>query len=370
MNRQRLLYVISDIDKALAFEWISSFFKSKYELTVILIGKRNTAFENYLASIEVPVSVIADDEHAGNFSKWLALIKYIRMIRPDIVHTQLWRATLLGMTASWMLRIKKRIFTRHHAALHYNEYPSGRKWDKLCNFIATDIVAISENVKTILIQWDKANPQKIQVIHHGFDFDYFSNTNEQQIENLRKKYIADHHPVIGVISRYLKLKGIQYVIPAFQKVLEKYPRARLVLANASGEYAGEIKTLLKSLPDHSYHEVLFEKDLASLYKLFDVFVHIPIHPTVEAYGQTYVEALASGVPSVFTLSGVAPEFIKHGHNAIVVEYKNIEATTTAILQILGDKALQQALIKTGRTSVQPFSLTNMLSKLETLYEDA
>lgn len=368
MTKKRLLYIVSDIDKALAFEWTSLFLKSRYDLTFILIGKQSTTLEKYLNAIGVPCYVISDDEYPGHFSKWFRLMKYLRQLRPDIVHTQLWRATLLGMTASWLLRVKQRVFTRHHAAIHYNEYPTGRKWDRLCNFLATHIVAISENVKTILIQWDKADGNKIHVIHHGFDFEYFTNTDAETVNRLRSSYTLDHYPVIGVIARYLKLKGIHYVIPAFEKVLEKYPKAHLILANASGEYVSEIRPLLSTLPNNAYTEILFEKDLASLYKLFDIFVHVPIHSTVEAYGQTYVEALVAGVPSVFTLSGVAPEFIRHEYNAIVVEYKDANATAAAIVRILEDKDLRQSLVTAGRTSVQEFSLPNMLIKLEALYE--
>jgi hypothetical protein len=61
---------------------------------------------------------------------------------------------------------------------------------------------------------------------------------------------------------------------------------------------------------------------------------VPIDDTIEAFGQTYIEALISGVPSVFTLSGVASEFIENGKNALVVDYKNSEQISVAIDQIL------------------------------------
>src|SRR5256885_4070776 len=42
-------------------------------------------------------------------------------------------------------------------------------------------------------------------------------------------------------------------------------------------------------------------------KLLDVFVHAPIAPQVEAFGQVYVEAMAAGVPSVITRAGIRSE---------------------------------------------------------------
>jgi glycosyltransferase involved in cell wall biosynthesis len=174
-------------------------------------------------------------------------------------------------------------------------------------------------------------------------------------------------PVVGVIARYLELKGIQFIIPAFQKLLDDFPRAHLVLANAHGDFEKPIKNLLGKLPSGSYTEILFENDLVSLYKLFNIYVHTPINMQEEAFGQTYVEALAAGVPSVFSLSGVAPEFIVDKTNALVVPYANPAAIEQGIRQIANDANLRDSLIEQGLISARLFSLDNMIFRLEALY---
>jgi glycosyltransferase involved in cell wall biosynthesis len=368
--KTRLLYIVSDIDKALAFEWIANHLPVRFDMAFLLIGKSDTALIKYLSNKGIRHYVIGDKPGDNFFLKWLKVLRIIRKEKPHIVHTHLWRANILGQSAAWILRIRKRIFTRHHAMVHYDEYPSGRKWDVLCNAMATHIVAISQNVRNILIHKDKANPAKIHVINHGFDLKYFEELSPGHIEEMAGRY--DFHegkkPIIGVISRYLRLKGIQYIIPAFAVIREKYPTAHLVLANAIGDYSKEIKDILQTLPPSSYTEIQFENDLATLYGFFDVFIHTPIDENSEAFGQTYVEALSAKVPSVFTLSGIAPEFIKHGHNALVVGYKNPEEIAAAILRLLEDETLRDWLKKEGKDSVARFSLNEMLIKLENLYE--
>lgn len=174
----------------------------------------------------------------------------------------------------------------------------------------------------------------MHLIHHGFELDAFKNVNTEEVEQLRVKYnLKDNHPVVGMISRYEKGKGIQHVIPAFQKLLKEYPNAVLVLANSHGSYAREIKAMLKQLPDHSYREIRFEYNLFALYKLFDVFVHVPEYAEYEAFGQVYVEALAAGVPSVFTLSGIALEFIEDRKNALVCKYGDSSDIYNALSEI-------------------------------------
>ncbi len=133
-------------------------------------------------------------------------------------------------------------------------------------------------------------------------------------------------PVIGVVARYEILKGIQCIIPAFRRLLEDFPDAKLVLANAYGHYAHQIRRLLRGmLPDHSYCEIQFEPDPVALYSSFDVFVHTPLVAGYEAFGQVYVEALAAGLPSVFTPSGIAAEFITDQLNAHLVPFQDSDA---------------------------------------------
>lgn len=301
----------------------------------------------------------------------MSVFRILHREKPAVVHTHLWQANLLGLSASWLLRIKKRIYTRHHATVHYHEHPSGRKWDLACNFFSTEIVAISQNVREILTLWDKANPKKIKLIYHGFELDYFASVSNERVNALRakQKLQANDAPIIGVISRYMEWKGIQYIIPAFRKILNQFPNAKLILANAHGSYQAEIKQLLSSLPPRSFIEIRFEEDLAALYKIFDIFVHVPTDAHVEAFGQTYIESLASGIPSVFTLSGIAKEFVSRNYNAWVADFKNSDQIAMGIEKILGDKNYRQTLSSNGLKSIQQFSLDTHILALERLYKE-
>jgi glycosyltransferase involved in cell wall biosynthesis len=173
------------------------------------------------------------------------------------------------------------------------------------------------------------------------------------------------------VARYSHWKGIQYIIEAFIRLRQDHPNALLILANAKkGDYKDELALQLSALPTDAYCEIVFEHNLFALYHLFDVYVHVPIDPELEAFGQTYVEALAAGIPSVFTLSGVAREFIVHEKNALVVDFQQSVPIYEAIQRILTDPGLQESMIKQGQSDVRiMFSLQEMIRKLEDLYEE-
>ena len=368
--KTKLTYILSSIDKAIAFEWIvQNIDKNKIELSFILLNNKSTYIEQFLEANNIYVKRIYLNSKKDYPKAFFKISKELKKIKPDIVHAHLRDANILGLSAAKLLGIKKRIYTRHHSSFHHDNFPKAVKWDKFVNRRATDIIAISENVKNVLINYEKVNESKIKLIHHGFDLDAFANVNDEYISELKDKYIPKQkYPVIGIIARYINWKGHKYQIEAFKKILEKYPNAYFIFANANGPDKKEIQELLKNnLPNSSYTEIEFENNLFALYKLFNIYVHTPINKEIEAFGQTYVEALASGVPSVFTLSGVASEFIIDRENALLVDYCNSEQIYNAIIELLNDEELRNKIIKNGKESVKPFALDLFIEKLEKKY---
>jgi len=368
--KTNITYIISNIDKALAFEWVEQYLnKDKYNLSFILLNSGDSVLETYLSKKNVLCKRIHYTGKKDIPKSIYHIHRFLKKNKISIIHTHLFDANICGLIAGWMAKIPKRIYTRHHSNFHHQYYPHAVKYDKLANRLSTDIIAISEVVKRILIEDEGTPKHKVHVIHHGFELSDFSSTPISAIELLNKKYNSNmQHPVIGVISRYTELKGIQYIIPAFEKLLKIYPDALLILAGGTGSYKNEIKKLLDQIPDKNYLEIKFENNIFALYRVFDIFVHVPIHNEMEAFGQTYVEALASGIPSVFTLSGISNEFIKHKHNALVVSYKNSDEIYNSIIELLEDKSLREKLIFNGKKDVNSlFELHKMISSLEAVY---
>jgi glycosyltransferase involved in cell wall biosynthesis len=369
-NRLKVVYIISHIDKAIGFEWIAEKLdKTRFDLSFILLNDKPSYLARHLREKEIPVIELRVGGKKRMPVVLWQVIKILRKEKTDVIHTHMYIADVIGQLAGKILGIKKRVYTRH-SSNESRKYHNKNKIDKLVNSLSTDIVAISENVKNILIKEEAVKPDKIRLIHHGFDLEKFVSVKSEEIKSLSLKYNQNNKkPVIGVVARYTHWKGIQYTIAAFNELLKDYPNALLLLANAKkGDYKNEIAALLSQLPEDSFYEIEFEHNLFALYHLFDVYVHIPIDPELEAFGQTYIEALAAGIPSVFTNSGVAREFIHNGENAIVVDFQSSEQVYKSIVRLFEDIALRETLIRNGRKDVQElFSLEKMIYNLEELY---
>lgn len=363
-------YIISNVNKSVAFEWIATHLnKDKFNLEVILMNPHESELENFLKTQNVVVYRIKYSGKKDILKAIFLIYKILRKNLADVVHAHLLDASLAGLISGRLAGVKKRIHTRHHSDYHHVYFPKAVKYDKIVNRLSTNVIAISEVVKNILVSKEKVSPQKISIIHHGFQMKECSHPIETDVNRLKQKYNpVGLFPVIGVISRYTEWKGIQFIIPAFEKLLIRYPSALLVLANATGDYKQEIQRLLQKIPQKNYIEIPFESKVFALYKLFDIFIHVPISPEVEAFGQTYIESLAAGVPLIATKSGIAHEVLVDKHNSLVVPYKNSEAIYESIITLLSNEDLKKSIVSNSFSSVSgKFKLELMLQKLETLY---
>lgn len=369
-NKIKGLILISNVQKALEHEWFCEFVdKKEFDLEFVLfnsvssdlyrfISDKGFKCKNYglKSKFFIPVYVLF-------FSFKMLFKKY------DFIHCHLFEASLIGLISSKIAGVKKRIYTRHHADFHHIYFPNAIKYDLLNNRLSTHIVAVSSNVKNILIERENVNNDKVFIIPHGIPASIINETvSLAEVDLIKKKYcIQNNQPIIGVVSRFTEWKGIQYIIPAFKKIVLDHPNAILVLANARGDYENQIKKMLSELPQNSFILIEFENNMRPLFKSFSMFIHTPIDKFCEAFGQVYIETLSLEVPMICTLSGIANDFIVNEENALTVNFKNIDDIYYAMNRLLNDEDLKKNIVRNGKNSVQVFSFEAKFEKLKKIY---
>jgi glycosyltransferase involved in cell wall biosynthesis len=371
MQNKKVFYVVSLVHKSLAFEWIATSLRKSSDLTFILLNPDDSEFQQFLFAKNVRVIRINFSGKRDILKTFFRLCLIFAREKPDVVHTHLVDATWMGITAAWFTRIPMRIYTRHNSTLHHVYYPSAVKYDRFVNKLATQIISISQATDFVLLNMENVPVKKLRKIEHGFHLELFSDPKTEKVKLMGDKWtIRTQGPCIGVIARHIEWKGIQYIIPAFQQFLGLYPDAQLVMANAAGPYHKKITEMLKDIPSRNYVQIPFEEDIASLYPLFHIYVHTPVDSTCEAFGQTYVEALAAGIPSIFTLSGIAAEFIEHKQSAWVVDFENTDQILAGMKQLWTNELLRRQLIENGRNKVfSKFTFEPMMDALNKLYNE-
>lgn len=354
--KRKVLVVLFNLDRAREHEWYAQLMdQSRYEIHFILINRCEGHFANFLKDHGFQL-------HCFHYAAKIDLLKIsysiYRLIRKqqyDIVHTHLFESSISGILASWVAGTPVRIVTRHHSDFHHLNSPLGVFMDKLINRLSTHVIAVSRVVRDILIKKEGVHPDKISLIPHGIDTQAFGEAavEADRVHEIRRRLVLnDGIKVIGSVSRFIQWKGVQHIIDAFIRLREKRSDVILVLANALGPYESVIMKKLGGLPKESYRLVKFEEDMPALYRCFDCFVHVPVTPTAEAFGQTYIEALASKVPSVITVSGVANDYAENEVNCLVVPYQDSKAIADAIQSLLDGRVDLVKMLDEGRLLVE------------------
>src|SRR5690554_595922 len=115
-KKTKICYIISDINKAVAFEWIAEKLdRQRFELSFILLLPAGfCALEEFLNKNGIRTKRIKLSSKKNLIPAFFSCFRTLLKWNPSVVHCHLRKATLLGLSAAKLLGIQRRIYTRHH----------------------------------------------------------------------------------------------------------------------------------------------------------------------------------------------------------------------------------------------------------------
>jgi glycosyltransferase involved in cell wall biosynthesis len=187
--------------------------------------------------------------------------------------------------------------------------------------------------------------------------------------------IREMRPVIGMAARFAAEKGVEVLLDALPKVLEKYPQAQVLFAgqfeNVLGEqaYAERLMPRIREYAAQGHWTflgVLNPQQMTAFYPNLDALV-VPSLNSTEAFGLVQVEAMLHNVPCVASaLPGVRRPVEMHEMGK-VVPIGDPAALAEALLGIFAEKEKYRCDMATLRQLYDPDSVAQEYEKLfETL----
>lgn len=388
MDRKiKLTYIFTHQVRWVQFEWVAQYTdRSKFDIDYLILN-HDDPMVDFLKKMNIPYKTTSFKDYRNTPEVVKFIYDHLKENQTDIVHTRWFAGQITGLQAAYYANVPVRVFTTEHPGIKWKRHDRS-KYELIWEF-ATNAIAVTNLVKEGMIG-DGVPKEKITVIPSGFDLREYENIDSTRIKKLQDKYLknGNNSPIIGLASRYVEWKGIEYIIEAFKQVLKTYPNALLILSGTSTDSKNireQFKNLttdstnhppykealniiekLAELPSHNYIEIYFEEDLFALFRLFDIFVHVS-NPMVEAFGQAPIDAMLSKVPSVITLTGIAHDFAVHKENAWVVDFQNSEQIAEGILALLKDKSLREKIVENAFAAAKNYSIENKMRRLEKLY---
>jgi len=337
-----VLFIFSDVNTSpQLIAILEKFKKRKIEFRLILLGKGGTELCNNLDSMEISYSLCSISSKYRIPLIFLSILKRIIVLHPQAVYASGQFASLIAMPAAFLARVRVRVFTRHHSNFHqYFDMRLGLIADKVTNRYATKIIAVSKIVEKILISEENVPRTKVRIIYNGIALNKFENRIDAFDTTDSFRLNPAKTIQIGVIARLTELKGIDYTATAFVKFLSIFPNSHLSIVGAKSDSFNEVSRILLSVPESSYDFVEFNTDIPKFLDSLDMLVHVPIAVDIESFGLVYMEALAFGVPSIFTLSGILSEIPQIEKYAQIVPYRDSEAIYLAMINFANNSMTQ------------------------------
>lgn len=354
--RTQILFLFSDVNASpMLLSIVKNVQESEYSFKVVVIGDIDLEICRSLQQLGIDPSLIKKRSKYGLARMLASVTGQILISRPRTILASGQYATILGMLSAFVLRVPRRIFIRHHSNFHTkNKMRFGILADFIANHLSTQIVAVSEVVKDILISAEGVRSSKVALIRNGVDIERFVAVNPKTRSAGPK---SGEEFRIGIVSRLTGWKGVQYSVDAFTKLKAKYPNSHIDIVGAPADSYELIKDKLAMLDTSDYTLTNWNPDVLGFLEKLDVFVHVPIGPQDEAFGLVYIEALASRTPSIFTLSGVLHELPNPEKYAHLVPYENAVSIFEAMVNILEGAVPHRELIP--QEWLQQYSLDTM-----------
>lgn len=294
---------------------------------VLITVKEDCPLLSGIEDLDVPFQIMPNLSKFGLLFRSIQIFFIIFSVRPKNFLASGQYATISGIPPAFLLRVKNRIYIRHHSNFHHKYgMRMGVLVDIAMNFLSTKIVAVSSIVSNVLTEREFVSSEKVVLIYNGVDLKRF-----QKPTSVSKD--RDDFFRIGVISRLTELKGIEYTAKAFSDFNFRYPRSLLHIIGASSDSLPKVLSILEKLSPESYCIESINYDIPEFLHSIDVLVHVPLEPDDEAFGIVYIEALASGTTGVFTISGVLNELENPDQYFAIVPSRDSSAIFKELLQI-------------------------------------
>ncbi|MCX6451373.1 MAG: glycosyltransferase family 4 protein [Actinobacteria bacterium] len=324
--QNHILVVFSDVNfSPQLFGILQELHNQKISFRVLLIGDSGDLIGQQIKTQEWNLRIIPKRNKSSSILNLFTISVEIMRFRPKVLFASGQFATVIGMFAAKVLNVPSRIFIRHHSNFHHKyRMRIGILLDKITNYSSTEIIAVSTVVKKILISDEAAKPEKVKLIHNGVDLNNFRfeppNCKAVSTQNFEKARLFH----IGVVSRLTEWKGVEYTATAFVRLQKEFPNSRLHIVGAFADTYTDVRHILSTVPENAYTLEKINSNIPLFLQELDAFVHVPVGTDDEAFGIVYIEALASGIPCIFTQSGVINELDAPDSYAHIVAFRNSE----------------------------------------------
>lgn len=302
-----------------------------------------------------------------NLNVFKMVKEHLKLTKPDILHTHLGHADLIGLWASRGLPIKK-ICTMHNIWF---------KWDYrdriiffvywlIFRTVARDctVISISKSVKEHVDNCLKVRSKNSILLHNAIP-NLSSIYNKKEARALLK--IPMNVYCILFIGRLAKQKSVETLISSIKILSQEWKDVKLIILGV-----GELKQELIDIVNESNLEnvVEFRGNSPSPERYLEAADLFVLPSIFEGLGLVILEAFRSQVPVIATNIEGPKELIENGVNGLLFEPLDINGLICQIKKVRNNPGFAQELATNGKTTfLNKYVIQDYANTLNKLYNE-
>lgn len=297
------------------------------------------------------------------------LVRLLRREQFDIVHTHSSKAGILGRLAARMVGVPAVVHTIHGFPFHdfmpawkRQLYINLERSIRPCTdfFIPVCELNRQEAVKLRLLSLENS-----QTVYSGIDFAKLDRPCDPQ--KIRQQLeIADGWNTIVMVGRLDEQKAPYYLIDAFSRVLDRYPKT-LLLFVGEGELEDQLRRQSIDLGIEKFIKFLGSReDVPEILKVADIFA---LSSLWEGLGRAMTEAMLVGKPVVVPNIYGIPETVHQNQTGLLFPAGDVEQLAEHLIYLLQYPQERDRLGQNARTLTRKlFDSDLMVRNIEQIYD--
>ncbi len=309
---------------------------------------------------------------------FIALVRYLRRERPDILHCHLPFAVILGSVAAKLAGVRTVIAHEH------NTYDLGprriRLMRKLVQPLVTAVICYAESVEREVSGSFKLadaatdfRSRKSFTIYNPIDLEKVDACRSSADVTAKRRSLGLPEAAVVVTStgRLVPWKGHAHLIGAFGTIAAQYPQAQLVIVGW-GPQEQELRALVSQLGlGERVHLLGARTDVFEILASSDIFSYVAALDdsiVTESVSVGALEAMAFGLPVLVADYAAAHKFIEDRVNGYLVKAKDEAAIARTLGGLIADSQTRRDVGNRARQFVQArLSLVSVLEVYRRLY---
>lgn len=318
-------------------------------------------------------------EGPGNRRRLAQLRGLIDQVRPDLIHTTLAEADLLGRVAAWLEHVPTvtSLVNVQYGPEHFRD-PRIRAWrlrtwqlaDALTARTVTRFHAVGSDVGDVMAGRLAIPRRKIDVVPRGRDAVVLGNPSAGRRRAARARLdVDDAADVVLALGRHEYQKAFDVLLLAAGLLRRSHPSLRVLIAGRAGSTTAELDRSIEDLGLAGIVRFLGHRDdVPDLLCAADVFV---LPSRREGSPGSLIEAMALGVPCVASDIPSVREVAGSPPVVRLVPPEEPEALATAVGDLLRDRVAASELGAHARARFQTcYALDPSVRALTGVYERA